>query len=113
MACFQPGTLIDLGNHEAVSLDDVRGATLRLLRGKVWLTQHEDPQDIVLRDGDNWVVERNGRTVLEAQEDALVCVVGRKIKPVAGAWTDSVRAAGWRDWIADWVDQERSFVPYV
>ena len=32
----------------------------------------------MLRTGDNWVVERNGNTVVEAQNDAVFCIVGRK-----------------------------------
>ena len=86
MARYQTGTLIDLSNHEALSLDDVKGATLSLLSGTLWVTQHQDPQDIVLESGEDWVVERDGRTVLQAQDDALVYVAGRDIKPIAKPW---------------------------
>lgn len=80
MACFEPGTIIEMTAREAVALQDVRGATLRVTRGTLWLTQEKDRNDIVLRVGDNWVVERDGATVLEAQDDAIVCVVGRRIE---------------------------------
>ena len=110
MASYQVGTLIDFSNREAVSLDDVKGSRLSLLTGTLWITQHDDPQDIVLRGGEDWVVERDGRTVLQAQNDALVYVVGRDIKPIAepspaespprGAWTHLLRL-------------RRPFVPYV
>jgi len=53
-------------------------------RGTLWITQEDDPQDVVLRAGDNWVVERNGLTVVEAQDDAIFCVVGRHLEtPIA------------------------------
>jgi len=111
MACYQNGTLIDLKDREAVSLDNVRGATLRLLAGTLWVTQHHDLQDIVLRSGDNWVVERDGRTVLEAQDDSVVCVVGRDIKPLAQPWIgDSDKLPRW---LTHMLSLERTFVPYV
>ena len=78
MACFESGTVITLSAREAISLPDVQGATLRVRRGTLWLTQERDPQDVVLRPGDNWVIEADGKTVVEAQDDATVWLVGRK-----------------------------------
>jgi len=100
MASIRPGTLIDLASREAITLRDVRGSTLRVTRGTLWLTQENDPADVILRAGDNWVVERQGATVLEAQDDAIVWVVGRDVQPVRApaqqATLDSwrVRVAG-------------------
>jgi hypothetical protein len=76
MSCFETGTVVSLGRREVVTLPDVRGATLRVMRGTLWVTQHGSREDVVLRGGDNWVVERNGPTVVEAQNDALFCVAG-------------------------------------
>lgn len=99
MACFETGTLIELSPREAVTLQDVRGATLRITRGTIWLTQEDDRKDVVLRVGDNWVVEKDGATVLEAQDDdTLVYVVGRQVED-AGA-RERLRpppAEDWRD----------------
>ena len=78
MACYETGTIITLEDREAISLPGVRGATLRVTRGTLWLTQEDGGRDIVLQPGDNWVVERNGNTVVEAQNDAVFCIVGRK-----------------------------------
>ena len=78
MACYESGTVISLWNREAISLPDVRGATLRVTQGALWLTQEHGSRDIVLRPGDNWVVEYNGNTVVEAQNDAVFCIVGRR-----------------------------------
>ena len=77
MASMQSGTIIDLAPREAITLNDVQGRTLRVTRGTVWLTQENDPADVILRTGDNWVVEREGATVLEAQDDTILWVVGR------------------------------------
>jgi hypothetical protein len=80
MACFQHGTIVELAARDVVTLPDLRSATLRVTRGTLWITQEDDPQDVVLRAGDNWVVERNGLTVVEAQDDAIFCVVGRQFE---------------------------------
>ena len=79
MACFKHGTIIDLAARESVSLPDMRGTTLRITRGSVWITQENDTKDIVLHAGDNWVVEKNGLTILEAQEDTTFCALGRQL----------------------------------
>lgn len=97
MACFEYGTIVDLGVRETLSLPNMRGATLRVTRGTVWITQQDDTRDIVLRAGDSWAVERNGLTIVEAQEDTSFCVMGRKIEARATAfrrgWWGRVRDA--------------------
>jgi hypothetical protein len=84
MACFDNGTIIDLAPRETVNLPDMRGATLRVARGTVWITQENDTQDIVLRDGDAWTVERDGLTILEAQSHVSMCVIGRRVETLFG-----------------------------
>jgi hypothetical protein len=97
MACFETGTLIELSPREAVTLQDVRGATLRITRGTIWLTQQDDRKDVILRVGDNWVVEKDGATVLEAQnDDTIVYVVGRQVED-AGA-RERLRPPPVEDW---------------
>ena len=81
MACFNHATIIDLAAREMLQLPDVRGTTLRVTRGTVWITQQNDTQDIVLRAGDNWVVERNGLTLVEAQNEATFCAIGGVLPP--------------------------------
>ena len=92
MACFEYGTLIDLAPRETVTLPDVRGATLRITRGTVWITQENDTRDTVLRPGDTWTVERNGLTILEAQSDVSLCVVGRRIETLLAQRSNSARS---------------------
>ncbi len=104
MACFNHATIVDLAARETLSLPDVRGTTLRVTRGTLWITQQDDTQDIVLRAGDNWVVERNGLTLVEAQNDATFCAIGGDLAarmPVRGGtaaaaplwWTRAADAA--------------------
>ena len=80
MACFDHGKIVELKTRQTVSLPDVRGATLRVARGTLWITQQDDTQDIVLRAGDTWTVERNGLTIMEAQGDVSLRVIGRRIE---------------------------------
>ena len=78
MARYESGTVVVLTAREAMTLPNVRGATLRVTKGTVWLTQEHDRKDVVLRKGDNWVVEKDGATVVEAQDNATFCIVGRE-----------------------------------
>jgi hypothetical protein len=76
MACFETGTVVTLSTREAITLPNIRGATLRVTRGTVWLTEERSRDDIVLRPGDNWLVESAGDTVVEAKDDATICIGG-------------------------------------
>ena len=70
MACFEHGTIVELKTrrkHHAAR--HARARSLRVTRGTVWITQEDDPNDVVLRAGDTWVVERDGLTIIEAQDD--------------------------------------------
>ena len=78
MACFESGTVVSLDSREAITLPGIRGATLRVTQGILWLTQEGDPSDVVLRTGDNFVVESDGATVVEAMGAALFCIIGRQ-----------------------------------
>ena len=114
MASYEVATNIRLAAREAVSIEDVGGATLRVRRGVVWVTQERDAHDIVLRAGDNWVVERDGRTVVEAQEQANVAVVGRALAGQATRLARPGLRSRARQWLA-WVTSlsPRHPLPYV
>jgi DUF2917 family protein len=77
MACYETRTVVNLADREAITLPDVRGATLRVLRGMLWLTEERQRSDVLLRAGDNFVVEFNGDTVVEAKSDTRFTIVGR------------------------------------
>jgi hypothetical protein len=115
MACFQHGTIVELAARDVVTLPDLRSATLRVTRGTLWITQEDDPKDVVLRTGDNWVVERNGLTVVEAQDEAIFCIVGRHLETPVILRRGTARSA-WarmRDAVAAFlVTPPRGAVPY-
>ncbi len=104
-----------LAPDQLVDLDDARGTVIRVARGRIWLTQYGDPVDHVLGAGDVWAVERNGRTIVQAQESTLIDVSGpaaaRPIVPVA-APIEPARAADWIERVANG-RLGRRFVPYL
>ena len=118
MACFEHGTIIDLSPRETMTLPDVKGATLRIMRGTVWITQEDDTQDIVLRAGDTWTVERNGLTLLEAQSDVSLCIVGRRVETLLAGRARGVPATTLWSWTRDaiaaiFATPTRGTVPYA
>jgi len=76
MTCPGYDDVVEMNDGELVELRDVRGATLRVTRGTLWVTQDRDVRDVVLRTGDVWTVERDGLTLAEAQGAATFCVAG-------------------------------------
>jgi hypothetical protein len=81
---------------ETFTLPDARGAVLRVVRGRIWLTQHRDPRDIMLEAGKAWTIDRPGAAVVEAQNDAGIVITESR--------GDSVPfmqcGKHWRDWCA-------------
>jgi hypothetical protein len=82
MLCNGYDDVVELASGELVELRDVRGATLRVTRGTLWVTQDRDVRDVVLGAGDVWTVERDGLTLAEAQGNATFCVLGAAAKRV-------------------------------
>ena len=104
----------DLAAGELVQLDGARGTTLRVTRGTLWITLENDLRDVVLGVGDMFTIDRDGLTLVEAQDATSVCVLVRHVDEVRrggsrprfaariGAWFASVGAA----------DSARRFAPY-
>ena len=114
MLCNGYDEVVDLKSGELAELRDVRGATLRVTRGTLWVTQDRDVRDVVLRAGDVWTVERKGLTLAEAQGDATFCLLGgaaRRIGRAGSAPSYQERAAVWFAALARKVVGRR-FVPY-
>ncbi len=91
---------IALAPDQLVDLDDARGTVIRVARGRVWLTQHGDLADHVLDAGDAWAIERNGRTIVQAQESTLVDLSGPGAATAILPLASPVPARTFSDWIA-------------
>lgn len=106
---------LSLAPRQLVDLDDARDTVVRVTRGRVWLTQDGDPADHVLDAGDTWAIERNGRTIVEAQTSSLVDLsgpgAGSAILPLAAAVEPSC-AQRWMARVAN-VGFGARFVPYL
>ncbi len=97
MSCLDHGIAFDLSARQTRSLPDIRGATLLVTRGSLWITQHHDTRDFVLRAGDCWVADRDGLTIIEAQEDATVLLS----EGAAQTWSAGTGTGGFgRGWAA-------------
>jgi hypothetical protein len=82
MVCAGYTKVWDLVSGELVTLDGARGTTLRVTRGRLWLTQEHDTRDIILEAGDVFTIDRRGRTVIEAQVGTSVCVLSHYVEAV-------------------------------
>ena len=70
-------TKVNLANRQSLAFADIEGTALAVTRGTLWITQENDTHDVVLGPGDVWMVERDGLTIIEAQNDASFRALGR------------------------------------
>src|SRR5512139_871359 len=59
-------TTVRLAREGLLGIDDGRGLHLQVAAGTVWLTQQDDGRDVVLREGESFVIDRPGRTLVQA-----------------------------------------------
>ena len=70
-------TKVDLGTRQSIAFPHIEGTALVVTSGTLWITQENDTHDIVLGPGDVWMVESDGLTIIEAQNDASFRAIGR------------------------------------
>ena len=63
-----------IGPRHGLALRDANGRTVTCLSGSVWLTMEGDYRDVVLSPGASFVVDRDGLTILAAQQPSAVKV---------------------------------------
>jgi len=93
MTFFEPGTIVDLAERETLVLSDIAGATLRVNRGTLWVTQEHDTRDVVLNAGDVWQVDRDGDTIIEAQTATTLSASGVRVARALRRWQPKDRQA--------------------
>ena len=59
-------TTVNLPREGMLGIEDGRGMRVEVAAGKVWLTQHGDLRDVVLGPGECFVIDRAGRTLVQA-----------------------------------------------
>jgi hypothetical protein len=63
----QPGEIpLHLAAREILKIHDGAGLLVRCLRGALWITQANDPDDIVIHHGQSFVVDRSGLALVNA-----------------------------------------------
>ena len=101
-------TTLDLMPHQAIALPDIEGTALAVTRGTLWITQEDDTRDVVLGAGDLWMVERDGLTIIEAQNDASFRAVGHAFER---EWNAAHAQSWWRRFLGD-TQRSPRHVPY-
>src|SRR5437868_6936699 len=59
-------TPIRLETRQVIDIRDGAGLTVKVREGAVWITQANDPNDIVLKAGESFVINRPGVTLVSA-----------------------------------------------
>ena len=78
-----------IGSRHGLTLRDASGRTVTCLSGSVWLTMEGDTRDVMLSPGAAFVVDRDGLTLLAAQQPSTVQVTAQN-QPTS--WWDHLRA---------------------
>jgi hypothetical protein len=55
-----------LAKSQAVTLTDAVGSEIKCLGGALWITQDQDPRDIVLQAGESFTLDRGGPAIVWA-----------------------------------------------
>lgn len=61
---------IALRHTETQRIEAGKGLRVQCLTGTLWLTQDNDPRDIVLEAGEGATIERDGTSIVSALSDA-------------------------------------------
>jgi len=88
-----------LRRRETLVLDDAAGTVIALDRGCLWVTLEHDPRDIVLLQGMRFEIDREGRTVVAAEEDSrLRLIAAPSMSRRVGWWLARATARAMRAW---------------
>lgn len=79
---------VRLNTGELLDINDGEGFTVECLEGAIWITQSNDPRDIVLNAGQSFVLDKQGMAlVCAAAGPATVAVeVSLQLLPRARSW---------------------------
>ena len=76
-----------LRRRDTLVLDGAAGTVIAVDRGCLWVTLEHDPRDVVLLPGMRFEIDRDGRTVVAAEEDSRLRLISPK--------STAQRVAGW------------------
>nr|WP_297350518.1 DUF2917 domain-containing protein [uncultured Caldimonas sp.] len=91
MLKFKPPVVLQLQEGQLIRCDQAgRATTIRVVRGRVWVTQSGDRRDHFLRSGATLVVAPGSQALLGAESDAQVAF------STAPTWVQGVAAGAAR-----------------
>ena len=82
-----------ISRNRSVSVAAKRGMTVRVARGRVWLTRDGDIKDYILNAGESMNLEASGQVVLFGLSESLVQV--DKPESAPGLWTGLLARLTW------------------
>jgi hypothetical protein len=76
--------VIELEYRGIVPVEDAMGTRIDCVRGRVWITEGDGREDIVLEAGQSYEISRGGVAVVQALREALVAFRA-PVRPQVGA----------------------------
>jgi len=76
---------VSLAAGEVLSLDDAEGILIHARIGTVWVTEEDDVEDHIVGPGDALVIDKPGRTVVQALAPARLLIRGPANDPTQTA----------------------------
>jgi hypothetical protein len=83
----------EVSRNQSVSVAGRRGMTIRIARGRVWLTRDGDIRDYVLNAGDSMRLDASGRVVLFGLTDGFLQIDTPARAP--GVWSGLLARFTW------------------
>lgn len=80
-----------LRRGRALTLDHARGALVRVLAGRLWITQERDREDHFVESGASFRIDRDGSTVVEAFRDTRFVVEAATAGALEAWWRPPAR----------------------
>jgi hypothetical protein len=68
---------LHLPRGKSVRVRDGAGSTVQVLEGTIWITEENNPRDVVLGRGQRFRLARRGLAIVEAFGDSVVSLVTR------------------------------------
>lgn len=68
--------VLELQPGQIITLDDAEGTSIRARCGTVWITEEGEQDDFVLNAGDNRIVAKSGRTLIQAIHTSWISIWG-------------------------------------
>jgi len=90
-----------LRQRDTLVLEDAAGTIVAVDSGCLWITLEHDPRDVILLPGMRFEIDREGRTVIAAEEDSRLRIIATRSAPERiAAWASAVASRAARRWSA-------------